>query len=129
MTKTAARQVRCCCECGSPLKGPSAEGSNKPARGRKQSKVCSTLCKATWNNRRKTRGAELYDLWMAMRYEREDAKALGVWKEMCRMSEQWMDDDKAEGRVERRKTYDRAGVVIQRLKDTGRLRAGERYRI
>lgn len=112
------KTTRRCRECGTPLpEGLKAtalfcspvEGSNQYAG---QSK-----CKAAWNNRRKSRGADLYDLWMAMRYEREDAKRLEVWKEICRLSEGWKEEDERSGT----KSYEKPSVVLGRLKDTGRL--------
>lgn len=42
-----------------------------------------------------SRGAELYDLFMAMRYDREQAKILGLWKLMCRLGRMWHEEDKA----------------------------------
>ncbi len=101
------KTVRCCRECNTPL-----------GEGCKASAVfCGIPCKAKWNNRRKNRGADLYDLWMTMRYDRDEAKRLEVWKEMCRLSEGWRAEDVEQGI----KSFERAGVVITRLKDTGRL--------
>lgn len=122
MTK---KQVRCCRECSSPLAAPSSTGSNRPKKARDHAKFCSTKCKTDWNNRRKSRGADIYDLWMAMRYCREEAKVLGVWKEMCRLSEQWNAEDKAAGRV----TFEQPAVVLTRLMDTGRLPRARTMRI
>lgn len=47
---------------------------------------CGQACRAKWNNRRQVRGAELYDLVMAWRYDRKRAKALGLWRMVCRMT-------------------------------------------
>lgn len=51
-------------------------------------------------NRRQERGALLYDLFMAMRYERELAAKLKVWGTMCQLAAEWRkeDEDKREGR-------------------------------
>ena len=107
--------VRCCRECKKPL-----------GDGLKANAVfCGIPCKAKWNNRRKNRGADLYDLWMAMRYERDEAKRLGVWKEMCRLSEGWHDDDAKAGIM----SYEKPGVVIARLMDDGRLMRARPFRI
>ena len=77
-----------CRECGKPLDG-----------GRKASmEFCATPCRIAWRNRRMSRGAELYDLFMAMRYDREQAKLLGLWKLMCRMAQLWNEEDKAANR-------------------------------
>lgn len=113
----AKKLVRCCRECGSPLAAPTTAGSNRPKKARDDAKFCSTPCKTGWNNRRKSRGADIYDLWMSMRYCREEAKALGVWREICRLSEVWNAEDKAAGRT----SFERPGVVLARLMDSGRL--------
>lgn len=54
------------------------------------------------------RGAELYDLFMVMRYERDEAKAQGVWSMMCRMGQQMREEDQAtrEGRRSWRQAKD-----------------------
>lgn len=52
-----------------------------------------------------------------MRYARDEAKALGVWKEMCRLSETWNAEDKAAGRI----SFERPQSVLTRLMDSGRL--------
>lgn len=108
-------KVKCCRECKNPL----------PDRLKATAVFCGIPCKAKWNNRRKNRGADLYDLWMSLRYERDEAKRLGVWAELCRLSEGWRDDDARDGI----KSYEKAGVVILRLKDGGRLMRGRRMPI
>jgi hypothetical protein len=62
---------------------------------------------------------------MSMRYAREDAKKLGVWKEICRLSEKWNDEDKAASRT----SFEKPGVVLDRLKDTGRLPRARKMQI
>ncbi len=74
-----------CQECGEAMQGRNAA-----------KKFCSQTCRLRFNNRRLQRGAELYDLFMAMRYEREDAKQLGVWGLMCRMAQQMREEDNKE---------------------------------
>jgi len=59
---------------------------------------CSNGCRTSHANRRKTRGADLYDLFMTMRYDRGVAKVLGVWAIMCRMAQAWNEEDVAAGR-------------------------------
>lgn len=59
-------------------------------------RFCSTACCKVFNNRRMRRGALLYDLFMALRYERKAAYAMGVWKAACRLAEGWRDEDIAE---------------------------------
>lgn len=79
---------RTCRECGKPL---------DPDR-KANPEFCATACRIAWRNRRMSRGAELYDLFMAMRYDREQAKLYGLWKLMCRMASKWNEEDKAAGR-------------------------------
>jgi hypothetical protein len=106
---------RCCRECGTALDA-----------GLKATAVfCGIPCKAKWNNRRKNRGADLYDLWMAMRYERDEAKRLGLWGEMCRLSEGWNDEDKKAGI----RSFEKPGVVLARLMDAGRLMRARPFKV
>ena len=52
-----------------------------------------------FNNRRAQRGAQLYDAFMAMRYDRKKADELGIdWKLVCRMGEMFRAEDQAAGR-------------------------------
>jgi hypothetical protein len=39
------------------------------------------------------RGAELYDLFMALRFERTTATSLNVWRLICRMASAFRDED------------------------------------
>jgi hypothetical protein len=54
---------------------------------------CSAPCRHAFNNRRATRGAQLYDLWMAHRYQRGVAKAVGVMALMCALGQQYREQD------------------------------------
>lgn len=56
---------------------------------------CSTSCRHDFNNRRKARGAELYDLYMAHRFERDHAKQLGVFQAINRLASNFREEDKA----------------------------------
>lgn len=76
-------RVRCCRECGEAL------GADRDYR----TEFCDAGCKRAWNNRRMVRGSELYDLFMACRYERGTAKLLGLWNLMCRMASAWRAED------------------------------------
>lgn len=78
----------------------------------KHADFCGTECRRAFNNRRMVRGAELYDLFMALRYDRPLAKALGVWRLMCRMAMGWRAED-VEVRAGRR-SWRPAGQVIER---------------
>jgi len=101
---------RTCRECQKPL-----EKTMKA-----NSEFCCTACRVGWRNRRMSRGADLYDLFMNMRYNRDAAKEAGVWTEMCRLAEQWNDEDKAADR----QTFFRADEMIAHLKDRGAIRRG-----
>lgn len=58
-----------------------------------------------------SRGADLYDCFMALRYDREAAKAAGLWALMCRMAQSWNEEDQKAGR---KKTYFPPSVVRAR---------------
>lgn len=45
------------------------------------------------------RGAEMYDLFMAMRYERDEAKELGCWSRLCAMAMHFKEQDDVDERV------------------------------
>ena len=80
-TPPVMRRVHACLECGGP-KGSKGE-------------FCSTGCRTTFNNRRKARGAELYDLVMAQRFDRARAAELGVFQAFCRLASHYRQDDNA----------------------------------
>lgn len=92
-----SRRLHTCRECGSELKSRRAE-------------FCGMECRISWRNRRSSRGAELYDLFMAMRYDRAAANEAGLWKIMCRMAQAWNDEDKSAGR----RTYFSPAESIER---------------
>ena len=62
-------------------------------RKAQQQEFCSTPCRKAWNNQRMLRGAELYDMFMAVRFERKTAKVLGLWTLMCRLAMYWREED------------------------------------
>lgn len=72
-----------CRECGSDI-----SASKKP-----EATFCSTECKQDFNNRRAKRGAEMYDLFMAMRYERPLAKSLKLFAILCGLAHRYRDED------------------------------------
>jgi len=82
MAQIKTKATRMCQECGEPLAGL------KPG-----ARFCCTKCRLSFNNRRLQRGAELYDLFMAMRYDRAAAQDAGAWSMLCRMAQQMRDDD------------------------------------
>lgn len=73
-----------CLECSTPL---------APSNGPRPRKFCCPAHAKAFNNRRAMRGAQLVDLFMAMRYDRAVASEQGVWGFMCRMAEQWREED------------------------------------
>ncbi|RWQ35508.1 MAG: transcriptional regulator [Mesorhizobium sp.] len=73
-----------CLECGEPFeRAPSRE-------------FCSVKCRKDWNNRRMKRGAELYDLYMAHRFDRANAKDLRVFQAINRMASNFREEDRTE---------------------------------
>ena len=62
-------------------------------RSRKNRMFCGPECRQSFNNRRMQRGAQLYDLFMAQRFERADAERQQVWSAMCRLGMRWRDED------------------------------------
>jgi hypothetical protein len=99
-----------CRECGSAF-----------VQSRAGVEFCGPTCRRVWNNRRLRRGAILYDLFMASRYELGEAKRLKLWREMNRLAALWREEDRVAGR----KSYSVPAVVIARLQDDGRLPRGE----
>ncbi len=73
-----------CAECGKPFQ----TSANRPDQD-----FCSTPCRKVFNNRRMTRGAELYNYYMSMRYER--ATHGGNIAIMNQMALSWRDEDRA----------------------------------
>jgi hypothetical protein len=71
-----------CLECGGP---GSAFGD-----------FCCAACRKSWNNRRMVRGAELYDLFMALRYERRTAYPMGLFGIISRAAAMFRREDLAE---------------------------------
>lgn len=68
-------KARKCLEC---------EASFHPNYRKPDQKFCSSKCCAAFNNRRMTRGAEFYDYFMAMRYNRAShASAMQVLTKMA----------------------------------------------
>lgn len=47
---------------------------------------CGPGCRRSFHNRKARRGAQLYDLMMALRFERPRPKELGAWSLLCRFA-------------------------------------------
>ncbi len=73
-----------CRECGAAF---------EPRRAREDAAFCRPVCRSAFNNRRFTRGAQLYDMMMLLRYQRGLAKARGIWALLCRMCQDWRAED------------------------------------
>ncbi len=98
-----------CQECG-------VEFEAKTSRAR----FCATSCRTRFNNRRKERGAELYDLFMPHRYDRAESEARGNWSMMCSRAAAYRQEDlnRRDGRVSWDLTvYDR--LPLARAADAG----------
>lgn len=73
--------TKTCQECGTAY-----------AAAKRDQRYCSPACRKSGNNRRMTRGAELYDFYMSMRFER--ATHSGNIAVMNQMAAAWREDDK-----------------------------------
>lgn len=78
--------VRECRECGADLASLNL---------RKDATFCCAEHRKAWNNRRALRGAELLDLFMAMRYQRAEFADKGMFASMCNLARAYRDADKA----------------------------------
>jgi len=60
---------------------------------------CNPNCRKEWNNRRASRGTVLYDMMMAMRYERDgELSESDLRKLMATVAADWHQQDLADGR-------------------------------
>lgn len=105
-------QPHVCQDCGHPI---SARRSGQ--------EFCSPKCRQTFNNRRMQRGAELYDLFRAMRRDRSEAKDLNIWTQLCRLELNWQGQDDAERPG--RRSYMPPKKALANLHDKGSLQRGE----
>jgi len=76
---------RICLECGKEF-----------SAGRADAEFCCRACIRAWNNRRMTRGAEVFDLLMVHRYQRDIASRFKVWRTINRLAAKYRDEDIAE---------------------------------
>lgn len=72
-----------CAECGKEFTSP------KP-----HAEFCCQPCRKDFNNRRAMRGAQLYDLFMTMRFDRKTAADKQVWSVMCAVASAFRDGDR-----------------------------------
>ncbi|BBK44160.1 hypothetical protein STVA_41800 [Allostella vacuolata] len=75
-----------------------------------RAEFCRPACRTAWNNRRRVRGAELYDLYMAHRFDRAEAQALGVFPAVNRLASLYREEDQA--RREGRRSWRQPRVVL-----------------
>lgn len=78
-------RARPCRECGQEFQ------PNSP-----KAEFCSVACKRAMNNRRAVRGAEFYDLYMAHRFERDEAQKARVLSAMNRLASDFREQDRRE---------------------------------
>lgn len=80
---------------------------------------CCAAHRHAWNNRRKSRGADLIDVFMALRFDRETAKEHQAWSIMCRMASNWRAEDKEANR--------RSFAPLQTLRERHLLHVSTRH--
>lgn len=101
-----------CQECGVALNRPQIERL-----------FCSPSCRMEFNNRRARRGAEIYDLFRALRRERSEAKRLNMWTLICQLELKWQQEDDA--KRPGRRSYMPPEKALANLFDKGSLSRGE----
>ncbi|CAM5767063.1 hypothetical protein [Bosea minatitlanensis] len=91
-----------CLECGEPFQSVEAHAE-----------FCCAAHRKAWNNRRMVRGAQLYDLWMMVRYERGLARLKGLRNLMSNLSRAYRDADRSlrNGRRSWRRCSDALGAI------------------
>lgn len=92
---------RACLWCGQAYLSPAPEAE-----------FCGSLCRKAFNNLRAMRGAELYDLFMALRHDRAVATAFKVWRALNRLAAGFRFEDRTE-RAGRR-SWRHPGVILAR---------------
>lgn len=106
-----------CLECGGPYTPRQADAE-----------FCGPVCRKAWNNRRLVRGAELYDLVMALRWDRAVASTLHVFTALSRMAAGFRREDVEQrggrrswappARIIARKPYLRGEALSQKRRPT-----------
>ena len=64
-------------------------------RNRVDQQFCKRSCGSDFHNRRKERGAIIYDLFMIMRHERKAANTIRAWFTMTRLAMYWWQEDQS----------------------------------
>lgn len=70
---------------------------------------CGSACRSAFNNRRRDRGAVLYDLAMVEEVDPDTASRHGFNNRIALLLEEWVQEDKAEGR---KRTHKRINDII-----------------
>lgn len=81
-----ANRLHDCRECGTRF----------AQRGPRAPDFCSSRCRDLFHRRRARRGAMLYDLFMAHRYERQLARSMHLLTALNRMAAEFRDEDRRE---------------------------------
>lgn len=85
-----------CAECGKPFTARSARARFCPAENNYPSnRRATSKCEKAFNNRRAVRGAEIYDLVMAWRFQRADADKIDIRGLLGRVASAYRDADKS----------------------------------
>lgn len=102
-TPASCRARITCLECG----GEGLQFGSTPRE------FCGAPCRNAWHKRRRDRGAEIYDLFMAVRFERGPAKLYSLWTLMCALASAYRDADnhKRAGRRSWRRIADAVGSI------------------
>jgi hypothetical protein len=82
-TPPAFKRAHSCRECGEAFEA-----------GRQGALFCADPCRAAFQNRRRDRGAELYDLFMLHRCQRPTGRAIRAFFLMCRLASLWRAEDR-----------------------------------
>jgi len=90
---------------------------------REGQEFCGRACRQDFNNRRLQRGADMYDLFRALRRERTTAKEMNIWTMMCRLEHKWQQED--ERQRPNRRSYMPPKKALENLLDKGSLPRGE----
>ncbi len=80
--------IKHCRECGAKFVATRSDAEFCPGAS----------CRRDWNNRRQQRGAELYDVFMTIRHERQLTEKMkedgfNLWTAACRLAMYWKDED------------------------------------
>lgn len=94
------------------MTAPTCRECGEAIDGSRTADFCGASCRRSFHNRRKARGAMFYDLMMATRFQRADAKASGAWSYLCKMASDFRKEDvRLRGG---RRSWDKPAVVKAR---------------